>query len=47
MRQVSQGIKAYEPTVTREDYLGAASNVAVPTGLLTGAALTREEQGGR
>jgi hypothetical protein len=38
MSQVKQGIRAYEPTVTREDYLGAASNVALPT---------REEQGGR
>ncbi len=47
MSQVKQGLRAYEPTVTREDYLGATSNIALPAGLLTGAALTREEQGGR
>ena len=46
MRQVSQGIRAYEPRVSSRDYADVASNVALPAGLLTGAAVTTEEQGG-
>jgi len=40
--QVSRGIGEFQPTPTRQDYLGAARNIAVVPGLLTAASGTEE-----
>ena len=50
MRQVSQGIENFQPTVTSADRKAAAATAAAPVGLLTGNLAARqqeEEQGGR
>ena len=40
--QVSRGIGEFQPAPTRQDYLGAARNIAVVPGLLTAASGTEE-----
>jgi hypothetical protein len=41
--QVSKGIQAFQPDVTRQDYIDAAKVVAAPTGLLAAGAVAAQD----